>query len=264
MEYNFETLLVDVSDGVALVTLNRPEVLNALGGQGLNELAAVFNQMRLDDEVRAVVITGAGRAFCAGGDVAEMEAGEINLPYDLLSGRIGTRDKFLPMQGFEKPVVVAVNGVAAGGGASIVLGGDIVYASEKASFSIVFARIGLVPDSGSLFLLTRAVGPAKAKELAMTADIIDAAEMYRIGLAQKVLPPDELLPAAMKLAKRLAAGPSLALGAIKAMVDRSATMTIEEYYDLEAMTLAFITQSADFKEGINAFVEKRKANFTGR
>lgn len=270
MDYTFEHLLVDVEDGVALITLNRPEKLNPLDKPIMNALAAVFMRMRVDPDVRAVVLTGAGRAFCAGGDVSGMAdyfAGTGDdgfLPQNAIEARMASKDFVLSIQGFEKPIIAAVNGIAAGGGASLILLSDVVYASERASFCIVFPRIGLIPDMGTQWLLPQAVGPNNAKYLTFSTDMIDAQEMHRLGLAQKILPTDELVSAALAFAKKLANGPTLALTTAKSIINRAGSLSIEQFFELEAFALPTIVKSDDFREGVMAFIEKRPAVFKGR
>ena len=261
MDYQFETLKVVVDEGVAVLTLNRPEKFNSLSMQMLNELPMAFAAMRSDPDVKAILVTGAGKAFCAGGDIDDMLGGKIKLDY--ASGR--TLGKTIQaIQGIEKPVICALNGIAAGGGAGLALACDVIYASEKARFSEIYTNIGMVPDMGNLWLLPRLVGPHKAKELCFTAEIIDAQEMYRLGIAQKLYPPEELLPKTLEFCKKLAAGPLLPYQFIKTFIDRGWGMSLEQFYDLEALSLGIVMGSEDFKEGCSAFVEKRKPVYKGK
>jgi 2-(1,2-epoxy-1,2-dihydrophenyl)acetyl-CoA isomerase len=260
MAYNFETLKVEIEDGVGILTLNRPDKMNPLSQQMLHELLPAFNELRDDPAVKAVVLTGAGKAFSAGGDINDMLGGGLKLDY--VSGR--TLGKTIEaIQGIEKPVICALNGIAAGGGAGVALACDVIYASEKARFSEIYANIGMVPDCGNLWLLARVVGPYKAKELCFTAEIIDAQEMYRLGIVQKVFPVEELLPKTIEFAKRLAAGPLLSYKFSKTLIDRGWGMSLEQFYDLEAFAVEIVMKSEDFKEGMTAFVEKRKAVYKG-
>ena len=260
MAYNYETLKVEVEDGVGILTLNRPDKMNPLSQQMLHELLPAFNELRDDPAVKAVVLTGAGKAFSAGGDINDMLGGGLKLDYT--SGR--TLGKTIEaIQGIEKPVICALNGIAAGGGAGVALACDVIYASEKARFSEIYANIGMVPDCGNLWLLARVVGPYKAKELCFTAEIIDAQEMYRLGIVQKVFPIEELLPKTLEFAKRLAAGPLLSYKFSKTLIDRGWGMSLEQFYDLEALAVEIVMKSEDFKEGMTAFVEKRKAVYKG-
>ncbi len=261
MAYEYETLKVVVEDGVAVVSLNRPEKLNPLSWKMLGELGEAFEELRVDDAVKVVVLTGEGKAFSAGGDINDMLGGGLRLDY--VQGR-GLGRTILAIQGIEKPVVCALNGIAAGGGAGVALACDFIYASESAKFSEIYTKIGMVPDCGNLWLLPRIVGPAKAKELCLTAEIIDAQEMYRLGIVQKLFPPEELMPGVMAFAKQLAQGPLLAYKLIKTFIDRGWGMSLEQFYDLEALALEIVMQSEDFEEGMKAFMEKRRPNFKGK
>jgi len=261
MEYKFETLDIVLEEGVATVTLNRPDRMNPLSMEMLEELGRAFLDLRSDEAVKVVVLTGAGKAFCAGGDIEDMKGGKIKLDY--VGGRTLGKT-ILAIQGIEKPVICALNGIAAGGGAGVALACDVIYASEKAKFSEIYANIGMVPDCGNLWLLPRVVGPHKAKELCFTAEIIDAQEMYRLGIVQKLFPPEELMPRTMEFAHKLAAGPLLSYKLSKTFIDRGWGMSLEQFYDLEALALEIVMQSEDFKEGLAAFLEKRKAVYKGK
>jgi 2-(1,2-epoxy-1,2-dihydrophenyl)acetyl-CoA isomerase len=256
----FETILYDLADGVATVTFNRPEVMNATNDQFYREMAGLIRDIAADDAVGAVVVTGAGRGFCAGADVKSM-----NPDMPLLDRRKRHRwilaDVLRPLVMLEKPVIAAVNGPAVGAGFNIALAADIIIASEVAVFSQIFTRLGLVPDLGGLHLLTRVVGLNKAKELCFTAKKINAAEALSLGIANHVVPADRLGAEARKLAKEIAAGPPVALSMIKALLNRSSNSTLEQMLDYEsyAQTLAYTT--AEHKEGVAAFREKRSPNF---
>lgn len=261
MVYSYETLQIEVEAGVAVVTLNRPDKMNPLSVQMLGELREAFTGLREDPDAKVIVVTGAGKAFCAGGDLNDMLTGTLKLDY--VSGR--TLGKTIQgILGTEKPVICALNGIAAGGGAGLALACDIIYASEKARFSEIYANIGMVPDCGNLWLLPRIVGPAKAKELCFSAEIIDAQEMYRLGIAQRIFPVDELMPKTMEFARKLAAGPLLSYKLTKTFIDRGWGMSLEQFYDFEALGLEVVMQSEDFKEGVAAFVEKRKPVYQGK
>jgi len=261
MEYTFETLKVELDDGVAILWLNRPEKYNPMSAKMLTELFEAFTALRNDPEVKVVLLTGAGKAFCAGGDVDDMAAGKLKLDY--VSGR--TLGKTVQsILGIEKPVICAINGIAAGGGAGLALACDVIYASEKARFSEIYANIGMMPDVANLWLLPRIVGPQKAKELCFTAEMIDAQEMYRLGIAQKLFSPEELMPKTLEFCKRLAAGPLLSYKISKTLIDRGWGMPLEQYYDLEALALELVMDSDDFKEGCAAFIEKRKPVYKGK
>lgn len=256
----FETILYDVADGVATVTFNRPEAMNATNDQFYREMQGLIRDIAADDAVGAVVITGAGRGFCAGADVKSM-----NPDMALLARRARHRwilaDILRPLVNLEKPVIAAVNGAAVGAGFNIALAADIIVASEAAVFSQIFTRLGLVPDLGGLHLLTRVVGLNKAKELCFTAKKIDAREALALGIANHVVPADELMAEARKLASEIAAGPPTALAMIKTLLNKSSTSTLEQMLEYEsyAQTLAYTTP--EHKEGVAAFREKRMPNF---
>lgn len=261
MNYKFETLDIQIENGVAVVKLNRPDKMNPLSMQMLGELGEAFTALRKDDDAKVIVLTGAGRAFSAGGDINDMLGGGLRLDY--AGGRI-LGQTIHAIQGIEKPVIGAVNGIAAGGGAGVLLACDVIYASEKAKFSEIYANIGMVPDCGNLWLLPRVVGPHKAKELCFTAEIIDAQEMFRLGIAQKVFSAEEFWPKVMEFAHKLAEGPLLSYKLSKTIIDRGWGMSLEQFYDLEAFALEVVMNSEDFKEGMTAFLEKRKAVYKGK
>ncbi len=261
MDYTFETLKVVLDEGVAILSLHRPDKFNALSLQMLAELPVAFAALRADPEVKVILVTGEGKAFCAGGDLGDMAGGKLKLDY--VGGR--TLGKTIQaVQGIEKPVICAINGIAAGGGAGLALACDVIFVSEKAKFSEIYANIGMVPDMGNMWFLARVVGPYKAKELCFTAEIIEAAEMYRLGIAQKVFSPEELMPKTLEFCKKLAAGPLLSYKMSKTIIDRAWGMSLEQFYDLEAMALEIVMQSEDFQEGCAAFLGKRKAVYKGK
>ncbi len=257
----YTALRFEASDGVATITLDRPAVLNALDRQLKAELARAIRQAAADASVRAVVLTGAGRAFCAGQDLGER--------VDPAAGPLGAevRERYNPlilsMRRLEKPLVAAVNGTAAGAGVALVLACDLRLAAEGASFILAFGRIGLVPDSGTSWFLPRLVGAARAAELLLVGDPVGAAEAERIGLVNRVVPADRLLDEAHELASRLAAGAPLAMGLTKRALNRSAEATLEESLEYEAGLQSIAGRSRDHAEGLAAFREKRAPRFKG-
>jgi 2-(1,2-epoxy-1,2-dihydrophenyl)acetyl-CoA isomerase len=254
-------LRIETADGVATVTLDRPDALNALTVPLKEGLVEAFRAFASDESVRAVVLTGAGRAFCAGQDLHE------RLQPDALPLADEIRARYNPliraMRALPKPIIAAVNGVAAGAGASLAFACDIRIAAEDASFMLAFGRVGLIPDSGVTWLLPRLIGGAKAAELALTTDPLSAADAERFGLVARVVPADELLPQAEALAKRLAAAAPVALALTKDALDRSWTSTFEEQLELEADLQGHAGSTADHAEGIAAFIERRRAVFRG-
>jgi 2-(1,2-epoxy-1,2-dihydrophenyl)acetyl-CoA isomerase len=256
-----ETIQYELSDGVGIVTLNRPEVLNAFNDVLYRELAALIRRISDDPEVGCVILTGAGRGFCAGADVK----GAMSSEMDLLAR--GKRHRWIlnevvrPLAALEKPVIAAINGVAVGAGFNIALAADILIASDTATFSQIFVRLGLVPDLGGLYLLTRVVGLNKAKELCFTAKKIDAQEALRLGIANHVVAAADLMSTAKSLAMDIAAGPPTALAMIKTLLNKSSNASMEQMLEYEsyAQTLAYST--AEHREGVAALREKRPARF---
>lgn len=255
-----EAILYSVTDRVGTITLNRPDALNATNDQLYRELAALLDTIAADDGVGAVVITGAGRGFCAGADVKSMAAGASPLVRRKRHRWI-LRDVLQPLVALEKPVIAAVNGPAVGAGFNIALACDIVYASEAAVFSQIFTRLALVPDLGGLYLLTRLVGLNVAKELCFTARKLGAAEARELGIVNRVLPAADLLPAAQKLAAEIAQGPATSLAMIKTLLNKSSTATLDQMLEYEsfAQTVAYTTP--EHQEGVAAFREKRPPRF---
>ena len=259
-------LRTDTHGAVLTLTLDRPDQLNAINAQMGRELADALKAAGRDATVRAIVITGSGRAFCAGQDmralqelVAQPERPELA---ELL--RRDYNALVLQMRRLEKPIVAAVNGVAAGAGMSLALACDLRMASSEASFLQAFVNIGLVPDSGSLYFLPRIVGLAKALELCLLGEPVSAEEALRIGLVSRVVPPDDLPQAAAELAARLAAGAGVAYGLTKRGLNRALDADLPEMLEYEALLQEVAGRTADFREGVTAFAQKRRPEFTGR
>ena len=257
------TLLCDIEAGVATLTLTRPAALNALNLELKGAMAAAIADLRRRPDVRAVVLTGAGRGFCSGGDIKEMDSGRTAHDTRLRLQSLH-RDIIEPLAALEKPVIAALNGVAAGAGLSLALACDIVFASETATVSLAFAKRGLVPDAGAAYRLVRLVGVARAKELAFSARTIDANEAARLGLVQRVYPAGDLLAQAQAHARDLASGATVALGLTKRLLDLAAHSNYETMteHEIGAAIQAIATQ--DHAEALRAFAEKRAANFQGR
>ena len=256
-----EVLLSERQDAVLTLTLNRPEVLNGLTGELIDAITAAVTAASTDDGVRAVVITGAGRAFCSG---ADLRAGFSEPDIDV-GGYLDAH--YHPMiraiRSIEKPVIASVNGVAAGAGLSLSLACDMRIAAESASFIQAFVRIGLVPDAGGSYFLPRLVGAAKAFEMSALGDSVDAAEALRIGLANRVVPDEQLAATTAELASRLARGPR-SVGLVKSLLSGSLDSTLDEQLTREAALQTAASRTDDFREGVTAFIEKRRAEFTGR
>ncbi|MGO4391215.1 enoyl-CoA hydratase/isomerase family protein [Variovorax sp. M-6] len=261
---SYETLLYEVVDGVALIRLNRPERMNSIGGSMKADLAhALFEQVRNDESVRCVVITGAGdKAFCAGADIKE-RAGQVTPQAQYHLRQKTTHELFRAIEQFEKPVIAAINGVALGGGLEIALCCDVRIAAHGARLGLPEARIGVLPAAGGTQRLPRLVGVGVAKELMLTGDHIDAERALAIGLVNQVVAAEELLPTAMAMAARMAGNAPLALRHIKHAIDLGLQVGIDAGLEYERYAAALVIASEDRKEGMRAFVEKRKPVFRG-
>jgi 2-(1,2-epoxy-1,2-dihydrophenyl)acetyl-CoA isomerase len=259
---SFETVVLERKDGVATLTLNRPEKLNAINRKMVEELNEAVVEVAKDRDVRALVVTGAGRGFCSGADVGDMAQAAAPIENRYWTQMLGK--VILALTDLEKPVIAKVNGVAVGVGCSLALSADIIVASEDAKFSLIFSRIGLIPDGGSLFHLPRLVGPAKAKELIFTAKMLDAKEAERIGLINKMVPADVLDNEVNMLAKQLAEGPTVALGMAKKIINKGLSIDLSSVLECEAFGQTIAGTTEDAQEGVIAFLEKRKAEFKGR
>lgn len=261
---NSETVLSSLTDGVLALTLNRPDKLNSFNEEMHHALRAGIQRAHDDAAVRAVLLTGSGRGFCAGQDLGDRDPRKGG-PAPDLGHTIGTfyNPTLRLMRSLEKPIVCAVNGVAAGAGANIALACDIVLAARSAKFIQAFARIGLVPDAGGTWSLSRILGEPRAKALAMTAEPLPAEKAAEWGLIWKVVDDAALLDEATALATSLANGPTLGLGLTKRLIQQSATNSMDQQLDLERDAQQQAGRSADYAEGVTAFLEKRKAEFKG-
>ncbi|NOX62041.1 MAG: 2-(1,2-epoxy-1,2-dihydrophenyl)acetyl-CoA isomerase [Chloroflexi bacterium] len=258
----YEQIQFDVSDGVATIALNRPERLNALTGQMTKEFLDALKRCTRDAGVRCVVITGRGRGFCAGQDLAEFQA--VKPPFSVAEHlRRGFNRVVLGLRGLEKPVVGKINGVAAGAGLGLALACDIRLASDQARFTAAFIGIGLAPDTGVSWLLHQLVGPAKAFEILTTGVKVDANEALRLGLVNRVVPADELDAAAAQLAAQYAQAPTRGIGLTKRVLNRVAAMSLAEALEYEAQIQDIAIRTKDHREGVAAFLEKRAPRFIG-
>jgi 2-(1,2-epoxy-1,2-dihydrophenyl)acetyl-CoA isomerase len=256
-----EGLRVEVDGPTATLTLDRPAALNALTVPVKVALREALESIAVDRGVRAVILTGAGRAFCAGQDLAEREQPDA-APLEV-EVRVRYNPIIRALRSMGQPVIAAVNGVAAGAGASLAFACDLRIAAEEARFVLAFGRIGLVPDSGATWFLPRLVGPAKAAELAFLNDTVDAAEALRLGLVSRVVPGDRLLAEAGAIAGQLAERAPLALSLTKGALERALTIPLDDALEGEAKLQGIAGTSADHAEGLAAFREKRPPRFTG-
>jgi 2-(1,2-epoxy-1,2-dihydrophenyl)acetyl-CoA isomerase len=258
--YNF--LMLRNEGGVATITLNRPEVYNALNDEITFELQSAVREVAKDDNVRVLVLTGEGKAFCAGQDLKSSAAAGRRSFMESLHKRYNPIIRGL--RGLPKPVICRLNGVAAGAGCSLALACDMIIASDEATLIEVFVNIGLVPDSGSSFFLPRLVGMARAFELCAMGSKVKAEEAVTMGLINKCVPASQLDDAVKQYTDYFANAPTKSIGLIKKMLNKSAYATLDEMLDYEAYCQEIAGTSADYREGVAAFLEKRKPRFTGR
>lgn len=263
---DYQTLTYAVADHVATITLNRPESYNAFSDQLTTELADALKSAGRDRDVRAIIITGAGKAFSSGQDLAELK--ERYQPGYVPELSKDLRKRYNPIietiASMPKPTIAAVNGVAAGAGCSLALACDMRIASEHAAFMEVFVNVGLIPDSGSTYFLPRLVGHARAMELCCTGRKVDAQEAERIGLVNRTVPADDLMDEAKKLAGTMAALPGRAIALTKRLLNQSMTNDLAAQLAAEAFDQETAGRTADHMEGVTAFLEKRKPSFTGQ
>ena len=267
----YETVIYEKEGGVAIMTLNRPEVKNAFDRTMMTEMDLVLTEVAKDVEARVLIVTGAGKAFCSGADIAYlMSVGAEHTLHqttmeEMIRGDGNVLTTVLKIRNLPKPVIAAVNGVAAGGGLAIALACDIRLASDNARFNMIFSKRGVIPESGSTYTLPRLVGTARALEMVFTADTVDAAEAERIGLVNHVHPADRLMPAAKELALKISQNSPIAMGFAKAAIYKGmAENDIAAQMDYEAYIENVLFGTEDFKEGINSFIEGRPPQFRGR
>lgn len=261
----YEAITYDRSEGLAVITLNRPEVLNAVNEKMGQELLEALRAAERDNEVRCVIITGKGRAFCAGEDIQDLRA-----DYERgVNPKLGQRllHKYNPIirkiRHIEKPVIAAVNGVAAGGGAGIAFSCDLRIASDTAKFIQAFIRVGLAPDSGTSFFLPRLVGFAKAMQLSLMGEELSSQDAERFGLITRVVPPEQLMTATKEIASKLASGPTRAIALTKRALNKSVSSDLETVLEYESYIQEIAGATSDHIEAVKAFFEKRKPVFKG-
>jgi 2-(1,2-epoxy-1,2-dihydrophenyl)acetyl-CoA isomerase len=256
-------ITISTENNVRVITLNRPDVFNSFNRQMSLELQQQLDHAAADEGIRCIVLTGAGKAFCAGQDLKEVTTPELNPGF-----RAILEEHYNPIiqriRTIEKPILAAVNGVAAGAGANIALACDIVLAVESAAFIQAFSKIGLVPDSGGTFFLPRLIGFQRAMALCMLGDKVSATDAQQMGMIYKVFPADVFSPEVTKMAETLAQMPTKALGLTKRLMNKSLTHDLNEQLQMEGVLQIEAAQTNDYAEGVTAFVEKRKPLFTGR
>jgi len=261
---DYQAIQFAIENDVAWITLNRPDARNAVNDDMREELLAVLTDARTNPDIRALVLTGAGKGFCTGADLSRRGGGPSGPGAAREMMRTRSQRLIRAVWELEKPVIAAVNGVAAGLGAHLAFASDLVIAAADARFIEVFVRRGIAVDGGGAFLLPRLIGLARAKELVFFGDDLSADDALRIGLANKVVAADELRAAAKAWAERLASGPTFAIGMSKRLLNRSLESDLETALDEEAMVQSIVTQSEDTKEGMLAFAERRQPAFKGR
>jgi 2-(1,2-epoxy-1,2-dihydrophenyl)acetyl-CoA isomerase len=259
---DFQYIKFEVANGIATVTLNRPDVYNALNDGITYELQDAFKAIAKDPSIRVVVLTGAGKAFCSGQDLKAASGQEKRSFLDSLHKRYNPI--ISAMRNLSKPIICRLNGVAAGAGCSLALACDMIIASEEATLIEVFINIGLVPDSGSSYFLPRLVGKAKAFELCSMGNKVKASEALQLGLINRVASADQLDAVVKEYTDYFSHAPTKAIGLIKRMLEKSATSTLDEMLEYEAYCQEIAGTSTDYKEGVTAFLEKRKPGFTGK
>ena len=259
----YHSIILTKADGVAVIQMNNPKAMNALEDELSAELLSAYKDVAADPAVGAVILTGAEKAFCAGGDLKKLNEGfpTAEAGYDYMKSFREMVTTFLNMP---KPTIAAVNGFAVGAGFCIAMQADLILASDKAKFGMAFANVGLIPDLAGLYTLPRLVGLQRAKELVFTGRTIGAEEAGAMGIVNRVVPHEQLLDEAQKLARRLADGPRVALRMAKTVMNDSINMTLEQLLDLEPHAQSICFQSEDHKIGVQAFFRKEKPVFKGR
>jgi len=260
------TVLFEQNGKVGIITLNRPDVVNAVNEEMQVELAEILLQVKNNENIRAVVLTGAGPGFCAGGDVKRMLSNFAKTPADQ---RVTLMENLVHnwltlLINMEKPVISAVHGYAVGAGLSIALATDIIVAARSTIFSMAFSQVGLLPDLSGLFFLARTLGVHRAKELIFTAERFSAEKAYELGLVNRVVDDDLYLDEAMNLAKQLAEGPTRAYGYAKKLLHLAPSLDLNTFFEYERLYQSLVAETEDFREGVNAFIEKRPPKFKGR
>ncbi|MBS4216134.1 MULTISPECIES: enoyl-CoA hydratase/isomerase family protein [Neobacillus] len=257
-----EHLLVEKLGPVLSLTLNRPESLNAFSPEMILGLKEALRNAQNDDDIQAIVLSGSGRSFCAGGDVKGMGQGRSGVQVYEHIGKLN--ELILLMKDVEKPIIAAVHGFAAGAGFNLALACDLIVAAEDSKYALSFSQVGLISDGGGSYFLPRLVGPHLAKQFFFTAEPIPAERLYQLGVINYLVPAEKLQEETTKLALKLANGPGLSYGKQKKLVDKAFNSSLEEILELERLTQMIMVESEDHKEGTTAFKEKRKPVFKGK
>lgn len=261
---SYETIIYEKKNMVGLVTLNRPKSLNAISYKMKEEMAAVFDEMEQDNDIRAVIITGGTKAFCAGADIKERSGIRRTQPEFYFNQRKTHVDFYGRIENFPAPVVAAISGVAVGGGCEIALACDLRIASDTARLGLPELKLGALPSGGGTQRLPRLIGAAKAKELMFLGEFVDAAEAHRLGLVNRVVPVDRLMEEATSVATRISEQPPLAIKYAKCCVNVGMQLDLASGLDYESQCASILTTSEDRIEGFKAFTEKRKPVYKGR
>ncbi len=257
----YKNIVFEKKDRVALIRMNRPDIMNSLEVSLAEELVRAVRTSAEDDEVGAVVLTGTGNVFSSGGDLSKLMEG-----FELVEGRQWLQDgyaRIMELANIKKPVIAAVNGYAVGAGFSLALLCDLIFAADTAKFGMAFIKVGAIPDCGALYFLPRLVGLQRAKELVFTGKNIPAEEAYRLGIVNRVLSAEKLMDEAQEAAAQLSRGPAIALAQAKEILNKSETLDLNTVMELEIYAQSVCFQTADHREGVMAFLEKRKPEFKG-
>ncbi len=260
---SYETLLYDVADGVATITFNRPDAANAMSPLCAREINLVSLEVEADPDVRAVVITGNGKMFCAGGDLGAFHAAGANARTLMLEMTGDLHVGISRLTRNDAPVIGAINGTAAGAGFSMVMLCDLAISAASAVYTMAYTNAGLSPDGSSTYFMPRKIGDRRARELMLTNRVLQAEEALDWGIVNQVVPDDQLMDETMKLARKIANGPTLAFGQVKALLNSSFDQSLETQMELEARAISGLVGSADGQEGLEAFLNKRKPEFKG-
>ena len=264
---NYETIIIKKEEHIATITMNRPDKMNALNTRMLQEMVAAIDEIARDDDVRVVVLTGAGRVFCSGADISEggKASGLSGTPVEMHHNvRNGYQKVALGLQRLEKPTIAMVNGAAVGAGCDFAFACDMRVGSEKARFRNGFVRVGLIPGGGGTWLYTRLMGLGRGLEFLFTGDFLEAEEAERIGVLNKIMPDHDLERGTTELAQKIAKNPPLAVQMSKMMAYKALDTDLEAALEQAAACQALALSSEDHREGVNAFMEKREAQFRGR